>query len=64
MKYCLNDVNDNPKCPYCGAEEPDWREYSGLRGDGVQLEIECPECEKLFWVMMIVSVSFISTKEK
>jgi uncharacterized protein with PIN domain len=64
MKYCLNDVNDNPVCPYCKAEESDWREYRGLYGDGAHQNIECPKCRKLYWVTMIVSISFISTEEK
>lgn len=62
MEFCLNDVNDNPKCPHCGEEIIDWAEYRGFNGDGAEIEVECGKCDKNFIATMIVSISLQSLK--
>jgi hypothetical protein len=51
---------DQPKCPHCNHEIKNYWDFAGE--DGSQHEIECPECEEMFYVEVSVNYSFSSKK--
>lgn len=54
--------SEHPICPHCGKEDRDWYELIGLKHDGDIAEIECCSCDKLYWVALQVSYSFMCWK--
>ena len=48
-------MNGDITCPYCGNEfkDEDWWEITG--GDGAEVEMECPLCEKEFKATLYIS---------
>jgi hypothetical protein len=52
---------DNPKCPYCGAEQTIDREYikeHELFNEDAKYEQECDTCEKTFGFKIHVDISY------
>lgn len=56
------DYKNEPVCPHCGEEVKDAWDY-GFEEDR-QTEIQCPNCEKEFWVIANVTITYSTGKIK
>jgi hypothetical protein len=50
-----------PTCPECGHRDEDWLELLGDLEDGDRAEVNCPNCETPYLVLMSVSYSFTTS---
>lgn len=56
----MSEWKSVPTCPYCGTEDEDWWDGSGLQNDGDEEDCDCPSCLGSYRVEMCVDVSFRS----
>lgn len=51
-----------PVCPWCGAEDQDWWDGSGLQSDGDTEDLECGTCDKPYETTVHYEVDFCTKK--
>ena len=59
MKHLFKD---HPMCPHCNHEIKKHWDYDGIADDNEEHELECPECEKTFFVETTITYVFTSRK--
>lgn len=48
-------MNGDVRCPFCGYEYQDEEWWEVIDGDGAEVEMECPRCEKEFKATLQIS---------
>lgn len=51
-----HEFTDEVVCPYCGHEYSDCRDFDD------EGEMQCYECDKIFWISQHVSISYSTSK--